>query len=211
MPYKQTPLKLHLNASGEAESPRLVLATHNPGKVREFADLLKGLWWGEVIGAADAGLVPPEETGGSFQANATLKAEAACAASGCWSLADDSGLCVDALGGRPGVDTASYGGYEKLLAALKGVGASDPTAHFVCVLSLARPNQPTLLFEATEPGHIAIAPSGEGGFGYDPVFIPTGQTRTYAQLGMAFKTQHSHRAQAFRLLGAWLFQNKIMA
>lgn len=196
--------KTFLTASDEVKLPRLVLATHNPGKVQEFRDLLAGAWGGKVVGADELQLIPPDETGGSFYANAALKAEAACTTSGCWSLADDSGLCVDALKGLPGVDTATYGGYMTLLAAMDGLESAQRTAQFVCVLALARPHEPTLLFEAVEQGDISETPRGEGGFGYDPVFIPQGHEQTYAELGQAFKAQHSHRAQAFHKLVLWL-------
>ncbi|MFZ2587296.1 MAG: RdgB/HAM1 family non-canonical purine NTP pyrophosphatase [Alphaproteobacteria bacterium] len=193
-----------LKASEGFSLSNLILATHNVGKVVEFSNLLQN-WHGKVVGAKNAGLGEPVENGGTFEANATLKAEAACATTGCWSLADDSGLCVSALGGTPGVDTAYYGGWEKLLHAMEGV--SERSAIFVCVLALARPNLPTQLFQGTVQGHIALEGRGEGGFGFDPVFCPENSTKTYAELGLEAKAATSHRARAFAHLNAWLAEH----
>ncbi|MCP5405669.1 MAG: RdgB/HAM1 family non-canonical purine NTP pyrophosphatase [Pseudomonadaceae bacterium] len=186
---------------------RLVLASGNAGKLAELRTLVDNAWSGDIVGLKDLGLEGAEETGGSFDANARLKAEAACAATGDWVLADDSGLCVDELGGLPGVDTAYYGGYDKLLAALRDVPPDRRQAHFVCVLALARPGKETLFFHAECPGHIAANARGEGGFGYDPVFVPDGENRTFAEMDQAEKAALSHRGKALRAFADWLKAN----
>ena len=193
-----------------AVSPRLVLATHNPGKVQEFTDLLAGIWPGEVVGSDALGVPPLRELtldeGGTFVGNACLKAEAACAATGEWALADDSGLCVEALGGAPGVDTANYGGFKRLLEAM--ARHEERGAVFVCVLALARPGEETVFFRATCLGAITAESRGDGGFGYDPVFVPdAGDGRTFAEMGEAEKGKISHRAKALGMLREWLESN----
>ncbi|MBJ3777800.1 RdgB/HAM1 family non-canonical purine NTP pyrophosphatase [Acuticoccus mangrovi] len=190
---------------------RLVLATHNAGKLAEFATLLAPLGIA-VEGAGALGLPEPEETETTFVGNAALKAEAAMRATGRPALADDSGLVVDALGGDPGVYSARWAGPEKDFTAAIGrvtdllaeKGATSPAARsaaFVAVLALARPGEPTQFFEGRVDGHIADGPRGPGGFGYDPVFIPAqGDGRTFGE--MSAEEKHggdaplSHRARA---------------
>ena len=180
---------------------RLVVATRNPGKVRELERLLGGLGL-ELVSAADLGLPEVDETGETFEANAILKAEACMQASGLPALGDDSGLEVDALGGAPGVRSARYAGpaadaranVEKLLRALEGVPAAERTARFRCVLALARPDGQRLLATGTCEGAIALGPRGEGGFGYDPVFLVG--DRTLAEVTDAEKDARSHRGRA---------------
>lgn len=192
------------NASEGDLRPILVLATQNPGKLKEMQALLGSAWTGKVEGAANLNLSAPDETSESFEGNARIKAEATCRATGTWALADDSGLCVDCLGGLPGVDTAHYGGHLKLLAAMEGVPPDRRQAHFVCVLALARPGTATVFFHGRVDGYIAITPRGEGGFGYDPVFVPGDEARTFAEMTAAEKAQYSHRARAFAALRDWL-------
>ena len=181
---------------------KFVLATHNPGKLREMGDILRGLGV-EVVSPADVGChVEVEETGATFAENAMLKAKAVCAASGLPAIADDSGLCVDALGGAPGVYSARYGGeglddagrYRLLLSNLRG----QPTraAHFACAIACAFPNGDTLTAEGRCDGTIAFAPMGEGGFGYDPVFFVPELKKTFGQLTGAEKSAISHRGKA---------------
>ena len=195
---------------------RLVLATHNRGKLAEFEQLLAPLGV-TVVSAAALGLPEPEETEDTFVGNAVLKAEAASTASGLPALADDSGFAVDALGGAPGVYSARWGGeardfgaaMDRVLAemAAKGVpgqqdpGEQDRGADFVAVLALARPGEPTVTFEGRCRGRVAEAPRGAGGFGYDPLFIPEqGDGRTFGE--MTSEEKHggaaplSHRARA---------------
>jgi XTP/dITP diphosphohydrolase len=184
-----------------------VLASHNPGKVKELEALLapRGL---AVLGAGALGLPEPEETETSFSGNARLKAEAAARASGRVSLADDSGLSVNALGGAPGVYSARWAGPDKDFAAamarvrreLEAAGASDYAARFVCVLALAHPDGETRLYEGEVHGTLTFPPRGDQGFGYDPIFIPEGNDRTFAEMDAAAKRAMSHRARAFAAL-----------
>ncbi|MGK2741844.1 RdgB/HAM1 family non-canonical purine NTP pyrophosphatase [Tepidicaulis sp. LMO-SS28] len=186
---------------------KLVLATHNQGKVREIADLLSpfGL---EVVSAGELGLPEPEETGTTFQENAELKARAAAEASGLPALADDSGLAVNALDGSPGIYSARWAGpekdfrlaMEKVENALREKGAEDRTAHFVCGLALAWPDGHCDYFEGRVDGILAWPPRGEKGFGYDPVFQPIGHDLTFGEMEPDRKHAMSHRADAFRKL-----------
>lgn len=191
---------------------KLLIATHNKGKVAEFAHMLADLQV-EWLGLADVGITAEvDETGDTFAANAWLKAEAYAQQTGLITLADDSGLVVDALNGAPGVYTARYGGaqlshqqrYEFLLANLAAVPPAQRTARFRCVIAVAGPDGRHLLeADGVCEGHIALAPTGEFGFGYDPVFMPVGQDgRTMAQLPPAAKHPISHRGRALAQLVA---------
>ncbi|WP_426167816.1 RdgB/HAM1 family non-canonical purine NTP pyrophosphatase [Sandarakinorhabdus sp. DWP1-3-1] len=189
----------------QLEPGRLVLATHNPGKVVELAELLgpHGL---QVVSAGDLGLPEPEETGTTFVANAELKALAAARASGLPAIADDSGLCVDALGGAPGIYSARWAGRDKdFMVAMKRVrDALDlegpRTAHFICALSLAWPDGHTESVEGRVDGTLTWPPRGSNGFGYDPMFVMDGKERSYGEISRAEKEADNHRARAFRLL-----------
>jgi XTP/dITP diphosphohydrolase len=189
---------------------KLVIASHNKGKVREIAALLEGRGL-DVVSAADLDLPEPVETGTTFFANAELKARAAADLSGYPALADDSGLCVDALNGDPGVYTADWAetptGRDWNLAMQKvedAVQAQGPdvsrTAHFVSVLALAWPDGHVEWFEGRADGTLVWPPRGKVGFGYDPVFQPLGHDQTYAELPPETKNRISHRNAAFRLL-----------
>lgn len=188
---------------------RIVLASGNSGKQREFAELLAARG-DELVLQSALGVQPVAETGASFAANALLKAAYAAAATGLPALADDSGLEVDALGGRPGVHSARYAGEgasdadnnDKLLAALRGVPASRRGARYRCVLAFVRgPDDPAPLFaDGAWEGAIGEEPHGKGGFGYDPLFVPQGLTITSAQLPAAEKNRLSHRGVALRRL-----------
>jgi XTP/dITP diphosphohydrolase len=192
---------------------QIVLASGNPGKQREFAALLAPFGHQLTLQSAFA-ISPIEETGASFAANALLKAAHAAALTGLASLADDSGLEVDALGGRPGVQSARYAGpgasdadnNRKLLAELAGVADPARRARYCCVLALVRgPGDPAPLFAAGSwAGHIARAPRGSGGFGYDPLFIAAGLDVTCAELSPEHKNRLSHRGIALRELQAKL-------
>ncbi len=194
---------------------RLVIASHNAGKVREIRDLLApyGI---DAVSAAELDLPEPEETGTTFVANAELKALAAADLSGLPALADDSGLCVDALNGDPGVYTANWAetptGRDWALAmqrvedALQAKGPDvGRSAHFTCVLALAWPDGHVEWFEGRAEGRLTWPPRGRVGFGYDPVFVPNGHDRSYAELDPAEKHAISHRADAFRQLVAAVF------
>ncbi|MEO1191399.1 MAG: RdgB/HAM1 family non-canonical purine NTP pyrophosphatase [Pseudomonadota bacterium] len=187
----------------------LVIASHNPGKLREIAELVRP-YGVTVTSAGDLGLAEPEETGTSFEANALLKARASAEGSGRPALADDSGLCVTALGGDPGIYSARWAGptkdfrlaTQKVEAALDG--KSDHSAAFVCVLALVWPEGQELVFEGRVEGQLVFPPRGERGFGYDPIFIAEGQTITFGEMDPAAKHAMSHRARAFAQLLAAL-------
>ena len=181
---------------------KYVLATHNPGKLKEMGAIL-ARFGVEVVSPKDLGLtVDVEETGTTFAENAMLKAKAICAAAQLPAIADDSGLCVDALNGGPGVYSARYGGeglddkgrYMLLLNSLRG--QSTRTAHFTCAIACAFPNGDTLTAEGRCDGTIAFAPMGEGGFGYDPVFFVPEKAKTFGQLTAEEKSAISHRGRA---------------
>jgi XTP/dITP diphosphohydrolase len=190
---------------------RLVVASHNAGKVREIAALLAPLGV-ETVSAGALGLPEPEETETSFTGNARLKAEAAAKASGLPALADDSGLEVFALDRAPGVYSARWAGPEKdfrvamerVWRELEERGASDRSARFVCALALAEPNGETHVFEGEARGEIVWPPRGEKGFGYDPIFVANGETRTFGEMTHEEKLPLTHRARAFEQLLAAL-------
>ena len=189
---------------------RLVIATHNKGKLAEIDDLLRPFGI-EVVGAGDLGLDEPEETGDSFEANAVLKAHAAAAASRLPALADDSGLVVPALGGEPGIYSARWAGPKRDFSlAMRTVeerlrGESDRRAHFVAVLALAWPDRHVEAFRGEAHGTLVWPPRGNKGFGYDPMFVPNGDTRTFGEIEPEEKHRISHRADAFRKLVAACF------
>lgn len=185
-------------------SMKFVLATHNPGKLREMSAILGELGV-EVVSPANVGIaVDVEETGTTFAENAMLKAKAICAAAGLPAIADDSGLCVDALNGGPGVYSARYGGeglddkgrYMLLLNSMRG--QTTRKAHFACAIACAFPNGDELTAQGQCDGAIAFAPMGEGGFGYDPVFLVPEKGKTFGQLTAEEKSAISHRGKALR-------------
>lgn len=188
---------------------RMVIATRNPGKLEEFARLLAPFAV-QVMAATDLGLAEPEETGASFAENALIKARAAATASGMPALADDSGLVVAGLDGAPGIHSARWAGperdyaaafrriHDELVARFGSFAAADRRAAFVCVLALALPEGETALFGGRIDGEIVFPPRGEAGFGYDPIFVPQGESRTFAEMSSAEKDAVSHRGQALR-------------
>ncbi|MCU0529015.1 MAG: RdgB/HAM1 family non-canonical purine NTP pyrophosphatase [Cyanobium sp. Prado107] len=188
-------------ANATPEPPALVIASGNAGKVREFAALLADL--GLQVQPQPEGL-KVEETGTTFAENARLKAEAVARATGCWALADDSGLSVAALGGAPGVHSARYGAsdaarIERLLREL--AGSHDRSAHFTAALALADPSGAVRLeVEGRCAGTILEAPRGSGGFGYDPVFFVPEADLTFAEMAPAQKAVLGHRGRAFAVL-----------
>jgi len=189
---------------------KLVLASGNAGKLAELRDLLAGSGV-ELIAQSELGIGDAEETGSTFVENAILKARHAARASGMAALADDSGLCVDALGGAPGLYSARYAGVHgdnaannaKLLRELDGVPDAQRAAHFTCVLALLRraDDPDPIIATGRWPGRVLHAPRGEHGFGYDPVFLPDdGGGLGSAELEPALKNRISHRGQALAIL-----------
>ena len=203
------------HASGRGRlTGRLVIATHNAGKLREFEELLRPFDL-SLLGAAALGLEEPEETGSTFRGNAILKAQAAARASGLVALADDSGLCVDALDGAPGVYSARWARPTKDFGAAMARVERELDAHaapppwraaFVSVLALAWPDGAVETFEGRVDGSLVFPPRGTAGFGYDPIFRPDGHDRTFGE--MSSHEKHgipvdgslalSHRARAFQ-------------
>ncbi|MGN6706046.1 MAG: RdgB/HAM1 family non-canonical purine NTP pyrophosphatase [Rhodanobacter sp.] len=196
---------------------RIVLASGNRGKLAEFHALLTNAGF-EVVPQASVGVEDIEETGLSFVENAVLKARHAARASGLPALADDSGLCVDHLHGAPGLYSARYAGNHgdsaannaKLLRELDGVPAERRSAFFICVLALLRhaDDPAPLIAEGRWHGRVLEAPRGAQGFGYDPLFLPDGQTRSAAELEPALKNRISHRGQALTQLHARLAERR---
>ena len=194
-----------------ARGTRVVIATHNPGKLREIDDLVApyGI---EVVSAGALGLPEPEETGTTFEANAALKAHAAAQAAKLPALADDSGVAVTALNGDPGIYSARWAGPNKDFSdAMQRVhdalgAATDRSAAFISVLALAWPDGHLERFEGKIDGTLVWPPRGARGFGYDPMFVPTGGTQTFGEMEPAAKHAISHRAVAFRKLVAALLE-----
>lgn len=192
---------------------RLVIASHNQGKVREIGALLAP-YGVETVSAGALGLPEPPETGTSFIANAELKAREAADLSGLPALADDSGLCVEALGGEPGIFSARWAGEDKdfgmamrlVHEAMEKAGPdAGHDAHFICALSLAWPDGHIESFEGRVDGLIVWPPRGTKGFGYDPIFQPIGRNQTFGEIEPDEKHAMSHRADAFRQLVAACF------
>lgn len=189
---------------------RLVIASHNEGKVREIRALLAP-FGADVVSAGALGLPEPEETEATFIGNALLKAHAAAKAAGLPALADDSGLAVTALGGDPGIYSARWAGPNKdFAAAMQRVedglkGKADRSGKFVCALALAWPDGHAETVEGTVGGELVWPPRGGNGFGYDPVFVPTGHRVTFGEMDPDAKHEISHRADAFRQLVARCF------
>ena len=196
-----------------APAPRLVLATRNAGKLYELRDLLRGRIDGldvdtQVIDAETAGVPDVPETGVTFEENSLLKARAVAEASGLPAIAADSGLAVDVLGGAPGIFSARWSGVhgndqanlDLLLAQLGDIGPEHRGAAFICAAALAVPGGEDVVERGELRGTLLAEPRGTGGFGYDPVLQPEGETRSCAELSRAEKNAISHRGQAFRAL-----------
>ena len=211
------------------DAGKLVIASHNPGKVREIAALL-GPYGIEPVSAAELDLPEPEETGTNFIDNADLKARAAADLSGMVALADDSGLCVEALGNRPGIYSARWALAEearvpadddpghvegerdfmramsRVQTELEALGPEvNRNAHFVCALAVCWPDGHSEWFEGRVDGTLVWPPRGERGFGYDPMFVPVGREQTFGEMDQDEKHRISHRADAFRKLVEALF------
>jgi XTP/dITP diphosphohydrolase len=192
---------------------QLVVASHNAGKVREIKALL-GPHGIEAINAGSLGLAEPDETGATFAANAQIKALAAAKAGRHAALANDSGLCVDALDGAPGIYSARWAGPTKdfriamtrIHDELRHKGLSGSAAKFVCALCVALPNGEQQTFEGEVRGSLTFPPRGDHGFGYDPIFVADGMDQTFAEIDPARKHAMSHRARAFeKLLHSGIF------
>jgi XTP/dITP diphosphohydrolase len=192
---------------------RVVLASSNAGKLREFSELLASASF-EISRQSDFGIEPPPETGDTFLENALIKARNASRLAGLPAIADDSGIEVDALDGAPGVYSARFAGegagdqanLDKLLTLLRGVPPEKRSARYRCVVVfVANPADPRpLIGEGSWEGHIIDERRGSGGFGYDPSFVPAGETRTVAEMPAAEKHAQSHRGQALRAFLAQL-------
>lgn len=190
---------------------RLVAATHNPGKAAELVQLLDGRF--EVIPASQLGLSEPDETESTFIGNAVIKARAASAESGLIAIADDSGLCVEALDGAPGVHSARWAGPNRDFARaidlverrLAESEREDRGAWFICALAVAWPKGPVVAVEGRIDGTLVFPPRGTRGFGYDPIFLPAGATETFGEMDPAAKARVSHRARALEALKVALF------
>ena len=189
---------------GEMTQPKLLIASNNHHKLQELCEVLAGVPF-ELVAPADVGLaLTVLEDGATYAENATRKARAFAAASGLLTLADDSGLEVQALGGRPGLRSARYAGegapnaqrIAKLLNELAGVSWEQRQARFVCVMAIATPGGEVHLCAGECAGSITFSPRGEGGFGYDPVFFLPEHNQTMAELPAAVKNQISHRGRA---------------
>ena len=198
-------------------SHKLVLATRNQGKIVEFRRILDALAPGaiELIGVDQfPDLVDVEETGSTFEENSLLKARYTCQATGLPAIADDSGLCVDALNGDPGIFSARWAGshgndqanLEKVLAQLKDVPDEKRTARFMCVASLVMPDGREHVAEGRFEGHILHAPVGGNGFGYDPIFQPVGLSISSAQMSAEEKDLVSHRGKSLRAIAPHVIQ-----
>jgi XTP/dITP diphosphohydrolase len=196
---------------------RVVLASSNKGKLRELASLLAPFGF-ELIGPNTLGIDTPPETGATFAENALLKARHAAAAASIPAIADDSGIEVDALGGRPGIYSARYAGegasdadnLRKMLDELRGVAPLRRTARYQCVIAyVTSASDPApIIATGTWEGSLIEVPRGLGGFGYDPIFVPRGWDRTAAELDAGEKNALSHRGQALRALVAQLQQHR---
>jgi XTP/dITP diphosphohydrolase len=198
-------------------SHKLVLATRNQGKITEFRRILEELAPGqiELIGVDQfPDLVDVDETGATFEENSLLKARYTCQATGLPAIADDSGLCVDALNGDPGIFSARWAGVhgndqanlEKVLAQLKDVPDEKRTAYFICVASLVLPDGREQVAEGRFEGRILHAPVGTNGFGYDPIFQPLGLSISSAQMSAQEKDVVSHRGKSLRAIAPHVIQ-----
>lgn len=195
------------------KNSNIIFASHNKGKINEIKEILSPLGF-NVLSGNDIELPDVEETGKTFEENAYIKALAAAKLQNIPCFADDSGLCVDAIGGRPGVYTARYApnrdfdkGMDKLLSELAETNSDNRAAHFSCVIVLAYPNGEYKSFEGRVDGRIATQKLGEGGFGYDPIFIPTGFTRSFAEFNSEEKNKISHRGRALQKFISFLKDN----
>ena len=195
------------------KSKEFIFATHNKGKIEEIRKILKPLGI-TVLSGNDVNLPDVEETGNTFEENAYIKALAAAKEKNIPCIADDSGLCVDAIGGKPGVYSARYApdrdfdkGMDKLLDEIAQTNSNNRSAYFACVIVLAFPNGSYKAFEGRVDGSIATKKTGSAGFGYDPIFIPTGYNRSFAEFTSDEKNKISHRGRALQKFVKFLTEN----
>lgn len=203
-----------LNPGTLRRGSKLVIASHNEGKVRELGELFEpyGI---ACVSAASLGLPEPEETGESFEENALVKARAASSGSGLLALADDSGLEVEALGGQPGIQSARWGGPDRdfdlamarVHEELEATGGAYLRANFTCALALAAPNGEEIVTSGKVYGAIAWPPRGSRGFGYDPIFMADGYRETFGEMDPGLKNELSHRMRAFERLMEATYSN----
>ena len=194
---------------------QLIIASHNKGKVKEISDLLSEYSL-RVSSSEDYGMAEPEENGSSFEENALIKAVETSRYCGLVALSDDSGLCVNALGGEPGIYSARWAGPKKdFLKASKDIekrltelGSSDYSAYFICALAICWPDGKNKVFEGRINGTLTFPPRGKFGFGYDPIFIPEGHDKTFAEMDPIYKDKISHRSKAFELFSKELLVEK---
>lgn len=196
------------------KSKEIIFASHNKGKIAEIKEILYPLGI-KVLSGEDVDLPDVEETGKTFEENAYIKALAAAREKNIPCVADDSGLCVDAIGGRPGVYTARYApdrdfdkGMDKLLDELSQSNSNNRSAYFSCVIVLAYPDGNYRSFEGRVDGSIATQKTGKSGFGYDPIFIPTGFNRSFAEFNSDEKNKISHRGRALQKFIKYLTDNE---
>ncbi len=193
---------------------KLVVASHNEGKVRELGELFAP-YGVACVSAGRLGLTEPEETGESFEENALIKARAAARGARLLAVADDSGLEVEALGGRPGVQSARWSGPERdfnramarVHEELEATGGAYRRANFACALALVAPSGEEIVTTGKVYGKIVWPPRGSRGFGYDPIFVPDGYRETFGEMDPALKNQISHRMRAFETLIAATYSN----
>lgn len=203
-----------LNPGTLRRGSKLVIASHNEGKVRELGELFApyGI---ACVSARSLGLLEPEETGESFEENALVKARAASSGSGLLALADDSGLEVEALGGQPGIHSARWGGPDRdfdlamarVHEELEATGGAYRRANFTCALALAAPNGEEIVTSGKVYGAIAWPPRGSRGFGYDPIFMADGYRETFGEMDPGLKNELSHRMRAFERLMEATYSN----
>lgn len=194
---------------------QILIATNNRGKFVEIEELLKSINI-KAISTFDLNISEPEETGSTFEENSLLKAKYYAQKTNLFSLADDSGLCVEALNNKPGIHSARFAknsdgkndfnfAFEKIFAELKKIGAENSRAHFICNLTLFDPKTDfTISFEGRVDGKLAFPTRGNQGFGYDPIFIKDGMDKTFGEIDPQLKDQISHRGDAFNQLVFWL-------
>ena len=195
---------------------KVIVASHNSGKVREIKSLLKPYSF-SIQSASELKIKEPKETGKNFVENAILKAKFVSKKSGCIALADDSGLCINLLNGKPGIYSARWAGKDKdFKLAIKKIEKKlikiDPNSnikyrsHFCCALALSFPNGQTISFQGKVYGQLQFPAKGLNGFGYDPIFVPNGYKKTFGEMNYSYKERISHRQKAFKKLKKYLLK-----
>ena len=195
---------------------KLVVASHNQGKIKEIKNLLKPFKF-KVYSATDFDIAEPKETGKTFIANSIIKAKAVADKSNCLALADDSGLCINSLEGKPGIYSARWAGknkdfdlaikrVEKELNKIASNSKRKRRAHFCCALTLCFPTGKTISFEGKVFGHLQFPARGLNGFGYDPIFVPDEYKKTFGEMSFSYKERISHRQIAFNKLKKYLIK-----